>query len=225
MKVRCRPISSYNSGPDHPRAALEKKQNKGGMGSGLAHMYRSLLDKSEEAHAAAVAATDERPIGPTPNLTINRPPEVKVLSDLERARLARLEGKAVEVNEDNQIVDKRELLSAGLNLSTPNTRRPGGKGMAAFSNPKAQENVVVHTAVGTAASRREINERRAREVAEQMEAEKVKAAAQREQAEREERERVMMKRNDEESVKSARERYLERKRRKLEDGTPMDTGT
>src|SRR5712691_3738571 len=107
---------------------LEKKRGSSG---GMAHFYRKLLEESEQQHEETVAATQSSsrtvkgPQGATPNLTIIRPPEFAPKSDAEIARLAREQGKDVELNEDNQIVDKRELLSAGLNLSAPNTRRIG----------------------------------------------------------------------------------------------------
>ena len=82
------------------------------------------------------------------------------VSDLELSRMAPEEGKEVELDYDNQIFDKRDLLTAGLNLAALNARRLG-----LVCNAKAQQQqqrdgdtVQVHRAVGTAASRREINE-------------------------------------------------------------------
>lgn len=206
-------------------AAMQKKK---GQSTGLAHLYRQLLDENDEQHAATVAATQssKRVIGaeapPVQNLTIIKPPELTQLSDIELAQLARAEGKYVELNDDNEIVDKRELLSAGLNLSAPNTRRLGRP--REHSTLKPGEQVQVHTAVGTAASRREINERRLREIQEQMDAEKERLKREAEQREREMTQRNIAKRNTEEDVMSARERYLQRKRRKLEEAaTKNDT--
>lgn len=198
---------------------MEKKQNKG---VGMAHFYRKLLEETEQQHEQTVAATmstSSKPVvgpkGPQPNLTITKPPDLAPKSDIELAQLAREQGKAVELNDDNQIVDKRELLSAGLNLSAPNTRRLGLQ--ATKPADSSEENVQTHRAVGTAASRREINERRAREVAKQLEEERERLLKEKERQEQESINRVVAKRNTEESVKSARERYLERKRRKLEE--------
>ncbi|KAI0928517.1 hypothetical protein AcV5_006064 [Taiwanofungus camphoratus] len=214
------------------REELEKKK-KNEVGSGMAHFYRKLLEESEQQHEQTVAATTSAQAKPTigpqgPNLTIMKPPDFAPKSDLELARLAREQGKDVELNDDNQIVDKRELLSAGLNLSAPNTRRLGLQLSKAQS--VSQEAVQVHRAVGTAASRKEINERRAREVANQMEEERERLLREKEREEQENISRVVAKRNTDESVKSARERYLERKRRKIEedqasgDGRPEGAG-
>ena len=154
------------------------------MGTGMAHFYRKLLDDSEQKHDQTVAATSTNVVkGPQgPNLTITKPPQFKPKSDFELAEEARAEGKDVELNDDNQIVDKRELLSAGLNLAAPNTRNLMLQN--AKSKQSSDQPAQVHTAVGTAASRREINERRAREVARQMEEEKDRLRKEKEREER-----------------------------------------
>lgn len=195
----------------------EKKKNKG-IGTGMAHFYRKLLDETEQKHEQTVAATSTTIVkGPQgPNLTITKPQEFQPKSDLELAQQAREAGKDVELNDDNQIVDKRELLTAGLNLAAPNTRHL----MLQNSKNKntSDEPVQVHTAVGTAASRREINERRAREVARQLEEENERLRKEKERQEQEALNRAVTKRNTEDSIQSARERYLARKKRKLEEG-------
>ena len=80
------------------------------------------------------------------------------------------------------------------------------------------EPVVSHRAVGTAASRREINERRQREIDQQWDDEHKRVREERVQKEQEERERLVRRRNDDDAVAGARERFLARKRRKLEEG-------
>ena len=191
----------------------------------MAHFYRKLLEESEQQHEQTVAAAENKPkIGPQggPNLTITKPVDFTPKSDAELARIAREQGKEVELNDDNQIVDKRELLSAGLNLAAPNTRKLGLQ--LSSKNKGTEERVEAHRAVGTAASRREINERRAREIQKQMEEEKQRLQSEKERQEQESRQRVVVKRNDEGSVKSARERYVERKRRRLEEAAAGGEG-
>jgi coiled-coil domain-containing protein 55 len=186
----------------------------------MTHFYRKLLEESEQQHEETVAATEQKrpiigPQGPMPNLTISKPPNYTPKSDLELARIARGQGKEVELNDDNQIVDKLQLLSPGLNLSAPNTRRLGP--MKSNRTSTEAENVQVHRAVGTAASRKEINERRIREIQEQVKEEEARIASEVDRVEREATERAIARRNTEEDVKSARERYLERKRQRLEE--------
>lgn len=194
----------------------------------MAHFYRQLLEDSEKKHEETVAATSTHPKvvispqGPAPNLTIQKPPEITKKSDLEIAKAAQAEGKDVELNDDNQIVDKRELLSAGLNLSAPNTRRLGlQKSSKGGSTEDAPE---IHRAVGTAASRKEINERRAREIRQQMEQEQEREKKAKELADHEATQRIVAKRNNQDDVMSARERYLQRKRRKLEEASAEPQG-
>ena len=186
----------------------------------MTHFYRQLLEESEQKHEATVAATDKRiigPQGPSVNLTIVKPPQFSSIPDAELARLAREEGKDVELNDDNQIVDKRELLSAGLNLSLPNTRFSGIRNLA--NNPKTDnsQSPQTHRAVGTAASRREINERRAREIRQQLEAEQQRTAQESQDAADQAMQRIIAKRNNDDDIEDARSRYLQRKRRKMEE--------
>jgi hypothetical protein len=194
---------------------LEKKRGSSG---GMAHFYRKLLEESEQQHEETVAATQSTsrivkgPQGTTPNLTIVRPPEFAPKSDAELARLAREQGKDVELNEDNQIVDKRELLSAGLNLSAPNTRRIGLHASKKSDAPS----VDVHRAAGSAASRKEINDRRMREISAQFEEERERMVKDKERQESEATARLVSRRNNDTDIQRALERYQERKRRKVE---------
>lgn len=201
------------------RALLEaEKKKRKGATTGMTHFYRKLLEESEQQHEETVAAvTEHKPIiGPHgPSLTISKPADFTSTSDLELARLAREQGKTVELNDDNQIVDKRELLSAGLNLSAPNTRRVGLQMTTKKLEDKTEP--YIHRAVGAAASRREINARRMGEIHQQMEEEHERQRAQRERDEEESRQKIVAKRNTEVDVQDAKARYLERKRRKLEE--------
>ncbi len=185
----------------------------------MVHFYAQLLQQSEQDHSATIAATAVK--GPTlpdepVNLTVTKPLKPAAKSDALLAQLAREEGKEVELNDDNQIVDKRELLSAGLNLSGVNTRRLGGL-LSSRTKKPTDELVNTHTAVGSAASKREIRERQQRLIETQLAEEKERAAQVNEEREREAGERVVKKRNNEDAVMSAKDRYLERKRRKLEE--------
>lgn len=203
--------------------ATEAQKKKGGSSTGLAHFYRKMLEESEQKHEETVVAaqhserkTVQGPQGPAPNLTITKPPEPTSLSDIQLAKLASEEGKHVELNENNEIVDKRELLSAGLNLAAPNTRRLGVRATASTTaNDTASDPGNIHRAAGTAATRKEINERRRREILEQME-EQRRHETEKEREEREANARVVPRRNDDAAIQSALERYRARKRQKLE---------
>jgi len=187
----------------------------------MAHFYRKLLEESEQKHEETVIATQSSsktvkgPQGAIPNLTIVRPPEFTPKSDAELAHLAREQGKDVELNEENQIVDKRELLSAGLNLSAPNTRRIG-----LHTTKKADASPVeAHHAVGSAASRKEVNERRMREISTQLAEERERMVKEKERQDSEATARLVARRNNDMDIQMAQERYQERKRRRLERGS------
>ena len=200
-------------------AITETRKKQGGMSVGLTHFYRQLLEEDEQKHQDTVAATEKRVIGPQPrpNLIITKPPELMQPADAELARVARAEGKEVELNDDGQIVDKRDLLSAGLNLSLPNTRRLGKSLASGGPQATSDQPVLSHRAVGTASSLREINERRAREIQQQMAAEEERVERQKKEDAERAVQRAVAKRNNESDVESARARYLERKRRKLDE--------
>ncbi|CAE6420985.1 unnamed protein product [Rhizoctonia solani] len=232
------------------REEAERKKNKG-LGGGMTHFYKRLLEDSSRSHDAAVAATTSEStpslestpttsapgrIGPVPvpNLTVTRPTrgpkplevapnpdevlkseETKTKGETKTMIIA--DGTEVEINDNNEVVDKRELLSAGLNLSAPNTRNLSLLRAIHGSSNKADEPVVVHRAAGVAASKEEIRKRQQRQLEVQLEEERKRVKEEQEREEREERERIIRKRNDEGAVNDARERYLARKRRKLEE--------
>ena len=196
----------------------------------MAQFYQKLLEEEAKAHEETVALTTSSSPDPSsskqpqgPNLRIIKPPTSEpqipgIKSDLELVEEAAQKGMQIELNDDNQIVDKRELLSAGLNLAMANTRKLGSKSSGTTSSSKtSSEPVNVHRAVGVEASRNAINARRAREIQTQIAEEEERLLLERERREREARERVVAKRNNEEDVQSARERYLARKKRKLEE--------
>jgi hypothetical protein len=203
---------------------LRKKQ--GGSSTGMTHFYRQMLEESAKNHEATVAASEKRFIGPQPptdNLTIVKPVDFAPLADAELAKRAREAGKEVELNDDNQIVDKRELLSAGLNLSLPNTRTLSGRPNKSVWQPA--QSVQTHRAVGIAATRREINERRTKEIQQQMETEHLRTELSQKEADDRAMHRITAKRNNEDDVERARARYLERKRRKLQEGAEVPVRT
>ncbi|KAG6814369.1 hypothetical protein H0H92_010955 [Tricholoma furcatifolium] len=214
-------MAEVRKAEEEERKREEERKKKGSSSSGMTHFYRKMLEETEQNHEATVAATQNTriigPQGPMPNLTIVKPPDHTPLSDIDLARIAREEGKEVELNDDNQIVDKRDLLSAGLNLAAPNTRRLGVRPSMPQTSHDGTDAAQIHRAVGTAASRREINERRAREIRQQMEAEDDRVAREKRLQEEEITRRNVAKRNNEADVQSARDRYLQRKRQRLEE--------
>lgn len=208
-----------------------RKSAKGGISA----FYSSFLDKSAEAHQAAVDATlaaEASSLTPAPvNLTIQRPVQGPASGppledgtatrdgDQQAIKDALDKGLNVEVNDSGEVVDERSLLAPGLNIlpkrAAPAAHLPvegssKGPGTNAFAPSRR---------VGEASSTREIRARtdallRA-QFEEEQERERLAAQA------REEARQVGVKdkRNDESAVSSAKQRFEERKRLKLEQET------
>ncbi|KAL8897469.1 MAG: hypothetical protein Q9207_007199 [Kuettlingeria erythrocarpa] len=94
------------------REAAERQKREGG---GLKGMYKNMLERGEEKHASAVMAVEEakkkRTLGQEEVEGIGNGTKEK--SEAELAR-----DKGAVVNEEGQVVDKRQLLNAGLNAGT-----------------------------------------------------------------------------------------------------------
>jgi len=198
---------------------VEAKKRKGQPG--LAAFYREYLQKASDDRSATMAATQAVP-EPATNLRIVRPLKIAPdpdsvfkasESEAEKMQRAREEGKEVELNDDGMLVDKRDLLLAGLNLAAPNTRKVG-LGSQAFRKTEPED--AVHRAAGSAASRHEIRARQAKELQKQYAEEQERIAAQKTREEEEEKQRQIKRKNDEQDVQNARERYLQRKKQRLE---------
>ncbi|KAI4202948.1 MAG: hypothetical protein LQ350_002165 [Teloschistes chrysophthalmus] len=90
------------------RQTFERQRREGG---GLKGMYKHMLERNDEQHAAAVKSVEEA----KSNGTLI--PEQEKDGDAEQEEnevdLARKKGALL--NEDGQVVDKRQLLNAGLN--------------------------------------------------------------------------------------------------------------
>lgn len=100
----------------------ERRRRDGG---GLKGLYKNILERNEQKHAAVVKAAEEAKLkGPGPKTEEAKRTEAKVgKSEADMAK-----EKGAIMNEDGQVVDKRQLLSAGLNASSsskPSRRSEG----------------------------------------------------------------------------------------------------
>lgn len=99
----------------------EAEERKRREGAGLKGLYKNMLEKDERKHAAVVKAVEEAK---------SRGPEVGVEEKEKKAEKSEADlakEKGAIINEDGQIVDKRQLLSAGLNASSipkPSSAKP-----------------------------------------------------------------------------------------------------
>jgi hypothetical protein len=195
-------------------AAEEERRRKNG-GSGMVGFYRDLLSRGEEQHEAVMRAADEaaRKVKEgvaaagdgAPAATAEEEKE-KEKTEAQMAAELNARGAHIAVNDDGQIVDKRQLLSAGLNVApkpktaAPTVGKPGaGPSSASRTRP-------VQTG-GRAGQRARQTEMIAAQLEEQeRQREEAEAAKQKEIAERNRSQKTTT------EVSSARERYLARKR-------------
>ena len=96
------------------RAAEERKRREGG---GMKALYKNLLDRDEEKHQSVMKAVVEGKgkMGKVETAT----EDSKEKSEAELAK-----ERGAMVNEDGQVVDKRQLLSAGLNAGAAPRAKP-----------------------------------------------------------------------------------------------------
>lgn len=211
-----------------------RKSNKG---PGLTSLYSSMLEDGAAKHAAAMAASTGKP-APGPSLAIRPPPQQEfndeeeydpLLAAQAKSKLAAgtrtinaETGKEIEINDDGEIVDKRSLLKAGLNI----TKKAGPAlppSLTAGRREQPEENKpYVSRAVGAAASYQERMARERKRLAEQIAAEddKKRAAAAARAAEEEEMARRRREGDDGAAAErrmGAKERYLARKREREEE--------
>ncbi|SPO25771.1 uncharacterized protein UTRI_03136 [Ustilago trichophora] len=187
----------------------EQRASSKGMGS----FYRDMLNETNAARDAAIAASlaKQSSTSDASNAQESEKPdlkEVQARSDADLAREARQKGLEVELNDDNEIVDKRSLLSKGLNIVSKRRKLSDGGASAA---PERDSRL----------SRRELDQKRQEEyearmnrdaqrsrqsalIEEQMLEMERKRALEEEEANRRERSKMNAKRNDSEAISQAK---------------------
>ncbi|KAG5996786.1 hypothetical protein E4U52_005802 [Claviceps spartinae] len=186
------------------REEEEAKKNEGG---GMSAFYKKLLDRDEARHSEIVnAAAKKAKQGSTieKGLEDDEDPDLEK-SEADLARELNEKGASVAVNEDGQVVDKRQLLSGGLNVSVKKkeeVKRDAGRSR----EPEKK------SANGMQFGKKQaMRERQTRMMEEQLE-ESLKRSREVEEAQREEVERASKSRKTETDILSAKERYLARKK-------------
>ncbi|KAI1360526.1 coiled-coil domain-containing protein 55-domain containing protein [Xylaria arbuscula] len=192
---------------EREREEREAQKNKGG---GMTAFYKDLLEKGDRRHAEVVKAAEERAkSGPKPPEDDVHEPKEK--TDADVAREINEKGGTIAINEDGQVVDKRELLKGGLNLGAKKTEpqniRKGPDPRDARGNPRGF--------VGSG-GKQAMRERQTRMLEAQLE-QSLKRSLEQEEEERQKVERASKSRKTEADVSSAKERYLARKRQAEEE--------
>ncbi|GAB1320571.1 Nuclear speckle splicing regulatory protein 1 N-terminal domain-containing protein [Madurella fahalii] len=197
------------------REEAERKKNKG---RGLADFYRGMLERGEEEHAALVKAAEERKVvaaAQSQDGEVDGEEGGREKSAAERAREINAMGGNVLVNEDGEVVDKRQLLKGGLNVAAKKKaevqmereRQAAAAAAAASKAGSGHQSKGVYAAGGKQAMR----ERQTRMLEAQLE-ETLKRSRQEEEEEMAKVQLASKSRKTEAEISSAKERYLARKR-------------
>lgn len=184
------------------REEEEAKKNQTG---GMSGFYRNLLDRNEQRHSEAVkAAEDVVKDGPKQE---DKAEEEATEDQQEAKRLKELneKGADIAVNEEGQVVDKRQLLKGGLNLGAKR------KDAAPKQDNRSTERERLPVPGRQVGSKQAMRERQSRKLAEQLE-QSMKRSREDAGAQRQEAERSAKSRKTEGEISSAKERYLARKR-------------
>lgn len=189
------------------REAEEAKKNEGG---GMSTFYRNMLNKGEERHSQAVkAAEDAVKKGPQQDTTQPDEDMTDEQSEAKRAQELNEKGASIALNEDGQVVDKRQLLKGGLNLGPKKgPAAPIKKDDRADSAHRGDRRPMSGSQVG---GKQAMRERQSRMLAEQLE-QSMKRSRETSETQREETERAAKSRKTDGDISSAKERYLARKK-------------
>ncbi|KAI4717079.1 hypothetical protein E4T48_06731 [Aureobasidium sp. EXF-10727] len=183
-------------------AAEEEKRRK--TGGGMQGFYRNVMADSERRHTQALEAAAEmekrRLAGDNSN--IPETPETKQETD----RVAELAAKGVTItlNDEGQVADKRQLLTAGLNILASPSASPKPSAAVQKQDESAHWNKKRDNGV---------RERQTRMMEQQLEESRKRAL----EADKEEQERLAKaskSKKTDEDICSARARFLARKKEK-----------
>lgn len=184
------------------REEEEAKKNKAG---GMSAFYRRLLDKDEERHAEVLKATRESVDDGPKGEEAESEDDDRERADAALARELNEKGASVAVNEDGQVVDKRQLLMGGLNVGS--RKRENVQKEAKQPRHGDQR----HANSAQANRKQGMRERQSRMLEEQLE-QSMKRSREAEEAGQRDVEQSAKSRKTEGEISSARERYLARKR-------------
>ena len=190
---------------EEKKRAEEDEKRKSKLGGGMQNFYRNMMDQTDQQHQAEVEAAMklEREGG------VKNMDEEKRRTDAEVAAEMRAKGVNVHINEEGQITDKRELLTAGLNVAPSARASKDSRGGADHlrSDARSAQSAFTHRDAGSKQAQRE---RQTRMIEEQLEA-TAKRKREEEDEERAKEEREAKSKKTQSDVSDAKARYLARK--------------
>ncbi|MCJ1449010.1 MAG: hypothetical protein MMC23_009529 [Stictis urceolatum] len=181
---------------EEKKRETEDTERKRRGGGGMTSLYKGMLEREEQRHVAINQAMLKGSQVTEPAADDKRRIE---------ADIASLEGAAV--NDEGQVVDKRQLLKAGLNVAT----KPKGVGNQHEQAQEAQRNEISSRHITSGGAKNATRERQTRLLEAQLE-QAAKRAADDDQVEQEALRRSAKSKKTEQDISSARMRYLERKK-------------
>ncbi|MCJ1386571.1 hypothetical protein MMC17_009697 [Xylographa soralifera] len=183
---------------EEARREIEESERRRKQGGGMVGLYRGMLERDEKRHEEMVKAAEEGKRASTVETT----GETKSESELARE-------KGAAVNDDGVVVDKRQLLSAGLNVAAK--PKAPVSALTAGASQSATRSGIPAGMHGQGGAKLAQRERQTRMLEAQLE-EASKRAADDEEVQREALERAAKSRKTEGDISSARQRYLDRKK-------------
>ncbi|EKG18286.1 protein of unknown function DUF2040 [Macrophomina phaseolina MS6] len=174
-------------------------------GPGMSGFYRSMMNEQEKRHQEALQATEKAQSGKI-EIPVDEGELEKQKTDAELAKEMQEKGVDVVINDEGQVADRRQLLTAGLNVA-PKPKQPTAA-PASTSRPAQMQQQAYQ---GRGSSKQAMRERQTRMIEAQLE-QATKRAADQEAEERAKLEHVAKSRKTESDISSAKERYLQRKR-------------
>lgn len=181
----------------------EAKKNKG---AGMTNFYKNILEKEEQKHAEVIKATEER-IKAGPSTEAEEAERIRSDADIAREINDKRAG-TIAVNDEGQVVDKRQLLKGGLNIipkpKSSTTSASRGASTASDRNNRGGF-------VGAGGGKQAMRERQSRMMESQLE-QATKRALEQDEAEQQKVERASKSRKTEGEIMGAKERYLLRKK-------------
>ncbi|KAI0408586.1 hypothetical protein F4802DRAFT_548042 [Xylaria palmicola] len=190
----------------------EEAESRKNQGRGMTAFYKDLLEKGDQRHAEVVKAAEERAkLGARPEDEAREEEKTKTEADI--AREINEKGGTIAINEDGQVVDKRELLRGGLNLGAKKKSEPARD--ARKESDRRDEREHSRGFVGSG-GKQAMRERQTRMLETQLE-QTLKRSLEQEEEERQKVEQMSKSRKTATDISSARERYLARKKQAEEE--------
>jgi hypothetical protein len=183
----------------------EEEEAKNNQTGGMAGFYRKLLNRNEQMHSDAVKAAESLAKGTPKHEEAEAEETTEEQEEAKRVKELNEKGAGIIVNEDGEVVDKRQLLKGGLNLA------PKPMGTAPKQDTRPAERERKPAAGQPVSSKQAMRERQSRMMAEQLE-QSMKRSREEAEAQRQEVERAAKSRKTEGEIMGAKERYLARKR-------------